>query len=291
MGYPNLATFQNSSENFTVYRRFGYLQSRLLLEKQDNLRVLEEKLDQYDRDNQITSYTRSLSAEKLKPQQALLEEIEKAFSSYATMLTSAQSLQACNRPTASEYRSVRNYLIGNAPLHHREQEFIQHKEDLITLRPGRDHAWLDRKIEQTLQVLHRPFPWLNRIFSSPVSPDLTTTTQLKSTQRKQNLTPPSQETRLKSRHGAETYYTRSRIDLCASSILTAMIIALLIVPIYLLYKLVKGNSSKEGNNGKLDTHATGVCIGILLVCTLLFSGVLSLFTRAKRHEILGAAAA
>lgn len=111
----------------------------------------------------------------------------------------SQTLQAANRPSESEYRSVRNYLDGNAPLHHREQEFIQYKKDLITLRPGRDHAWLDRRIERALQVLHRPFPWLNvrtseprliqecccfpaepdrlanhrplqRIFSSPVSP-------------------------------------------------------------------------------------------------------------------------
>jgi hypothetical protein len=64
-----------------------------------------------------------------------------------------------------------------------------------------------------------------------------------------------------------------------------MIVALLIVPIYLLYILVKDT------DGKLDDHATGVCIAILLVCTLLFSAVLSVFTRAKRHEILGAAAA
>ena len=64
-----------------------------------------------------------------------------------------------------------------------------------------------------------------------------------------------------------------------------MITALLIVPTYLLYNLVKDR------DGKLDSHVTAVCIGILLVCTLLFSGVLSLFTRAKRHEILGAAAA
>jgi len=63
------------------------------------------------------------------------------------------------------------------------------------------------------------------------------------------------------------------------------IAGLLIVPIYLLYNLVKDQQ------GRLDRHATAVCIAILLVCTLLFSGVLSLFTRAKRHGILGAAAA
>ena len=94
-----------------------------------------------------------------------------------------------------------------------------------------------------------------------------------------------QEDALKSRSGDEVYYTQSRIDLCASSLITFMIVALLIVPIYLLYNLVKET------DGKLDDHATGVCIAILLVCTLLFSAVLSVFTRAKRHEILGAAAA
>lgn len=81
------------------------------------------------------------------------------------------------------------------------------------------------------------------------------------------------------------YFARERIDLCASFIITAMIIALLIVPIYLLYNLLKDKQ------GTLDAHSTGVCVGILLVCTLLFSAVLSLFTRAKRHEILAAAAA
>ena len=50
-GYPNLAAFQNSSENFSIYRQFGYLQSRVLLDKQDKLRLLEEQLDAFDRAN------------------------------------------------------------------------------------------------------------------------------------------------------------------------------------------------------------------------------------------------
>jgi hypothetical protein len=68
-----------------------------------------------------------------------------------------------------------------------------------------------------------------------------------------------------------------------------VIIALLIVPIYLLYSLVKASSKADEQS--LDQDRTATCIGILLVFTLLFSAILSLFTRAKRHEILGAAAA
>lgn len=48
-----------------------------------------------------------------------------------------------------------------------ESGFIYEKEDLITLRPGREHAWLDGLIERILQVfrcrltmvsLNLPFP-------------------------------------------------------------------------------------------------------------------------------------
>jgi hypothetical protein len=68
-----------------------------------------------------------------------------------------------------------------------------------------------------------------------------------------------------------------------------VIIALLIVPIYLLYSLVKASS--KADEQFLDQEGTATCMGILLVFTLLFSAILSVFTRAKRHEILGAAAA
>jgi hypothetical protein len=56
---------------------------------------------------------------------------------------------------------VRNYIENNNPLHDSEQEYIQHKQDLITLRLGRDHAWLDRAIDRALRSLHGPFPFVN----------------------------------------------------------------------------------------------------------------------------------
>jgi hypothetical protein len=50
-GYRSLSTFLDSDENFMVYRRFGYLHSRVLLRKQDKLRKLEDELDSYDDDD------------------------------------------------------------------------------------------------------------------------------------------------------------------------------------------------------------------------------------------------
>jgi hypothetical protein len=60
-----------------------------------------------------------------------------------------------------------------------------------------------------------------------------------------------------------------------------MILALLVVPVYILYHLIIADGNRATD---------AICVGCLLGFTLAFSVALSLFTRAKRHEILGAAA-
>jgi hypothetical protein len=77
-------------------------------------------------------------------------------------------------------------------------------------------------------------------------------------------------------------YDKTRINALVTVIITFIIIALLILPIYFLWHISQ----------LLETsQTTAITIGVLLVFTLVFSTVLSIFTRAKRHEILGAAAA
>jgi hypothetical protein len=67
-----------------------------------------------------------------------------------------------------------------------------------------------------------------------------------------------------------------------AALITAMILVLLVIPVYALFRLCV-----NAPPGKVPVLA----FGILLVFTLVFSAVLSTFTRAKRHEILGASAA
>jgi uncharacterized protein DUF6594 len=160
---------------------------------------------------------------------------------------------ACHPPAKKDYRSVQNWIWNNNPLDGKAQSWIKAKEDLITLRPGREHAWLDAVIEHLLKWIDcRPIRYL---FCSPETKEKT--------------------------NSDEVYFTRSRINYCATVIITFMILVLLLVPVFLLYHLV----TSTGNH-----RTDSVCIGILVVFTLTFSAVLSLFTRAKRHEILGAAA-
>lgn len=61
-----------------------------------------------------------------------------------------------------------------------------------------------------------------------------------------------------------------------------MILVLLIVPIYTMFNIVNHNSKE-----KAYTRSMWVLVG----ATITFSAMLSMFTMAKRHEILAAAAA
>ena len=51
-GYPQLTAFINSDDNFLIARKYGYLRSRLLLYRQDELSVLEKGLLALDKDDQ-----------------------------------------------------------------------------------------------------------------------------------------------------------------------------------------------------------------------------------------------
>jgi hypothetical protein len=47
-GFPRLAAFQASDTNFSLYRSFNYLHSRVLLDLQDEITSLEKELDEID---------------------------------------------------------------------------------------------------------------------------------------------------------------------------------------------------------------------------------------------------
>jgi hypothetical protein len=170
------------------------------------------------------------------------------------IVLSAKELAGTSRPSSSEYKSFRNFFSNEARLFGPDQDWIEAKEDLITFRPGREYSWLDKSVEAILRMSHMRV--LQNLFRS------------KEAIRKSSDT--------------EIYYTKHRIEYTTNVIITITILGLLISPIYVLYRLTKGAA--------ISGHTTAVCIGTLLVFTLAFSAVALLFTKAKRHEILAAAA-
>lgn len=65
--------------------------------------------------------------------------------------TGFNELAALNKPASTDRSSVENWLDDQeqAPIIS-EESWIQNKEDLITLKPGRDNAWLDQFVERLL---------------------------------------------------------------------------------------------------------------------------------------------
>lgn len=64
-------------------------------------------------------------------------------------------------------------------------------------------------------------------------------------------------------------YTRSRIESLVVSVIIIMILALLVIPVYVLYRLSLSDTSKTSLE----------CICVLLIATLLFSICMSVVTR------------
>jgi len=174
-GYPYLASFLDSDENFMIYRRFGFIHARLLLQKQDELRIMEAELDRMDKRDRfnnvealqcrMTDESRTQDGESRK---ALLSRLQETVLVYDELLLKAQQLAASNRPPQRDYNSVANFVRHKKPLVEGDDDFIYRKEDLITLRPGRESAWLDAAVEKLLKLKVFPRNAVKYIFCSKV---------------------------------------------------------------------------------------------------------------------------
>ena len=76
----------------------------------------------------------------------------------ANVVSMAHRMITFSRPTSKDYCNVRHFISNRenecTGVNSRESTWINHKYDLVTIRPGRDHAWLDSTIEAVLKKMH-----------------------------------------------------------------------------------------------------------------------------------------
>jgi len=160
-GYPRLAAFLSSDNSFSCYRGFGYLHARVLLGLQDKIVALERELDQKDEDdfecgrgNRLKSRARdALISKKEKEERSrddILEDIREALLKYDEVLIKSRDLIAFQKPSNRDYGSVRNWVCNQKPLVEKEQAFVKHREDVVTLHSGREWSGFDGLIESLL---------------------------------------------------------------------------------------------------------------------------------------------
>lgn len=153
-GYPQLAAFQSSEPSFSMYRSFGYLHSRVILNMQDELRDLEEKLKGLDEEDSAGNKKRLESRRRAGSERVnLLSKIEGLLVRYNEILMKARDMNGFQRPSNRDYRSIRRWFQSKGPLVEGEQEYIKRREDLVTLRQGREWAGFDGWIESAIKRL------------------------------------------------------------------------------------------------------------------------------------------
>lgn len=176
-GYPRLARFIAASEEHYVFRQFRYLQSRVLLYMQDELRSLETRLwrmDEYDMENR-PDYLKSRESDDkyLGDRRKIIEEIHDKLSKYGKItsygprgmnlysrnsrglggfLSLSNQLACLERPSSFNQLSLENFFHNEAPVAVHEQ-YIGNRSDMLSIKAHRDDAWLDRKIFQLLVKL------------------------------------------------------------------------------------------------------------------------------------------
>ncbi|TVY21099.1 hypothetical protein LARI1_G001968 [Lachnellula arida] len=126
-GYPRLAAFQNLDKNFSFLKRFDNLHMRVLLEKQDHLVELENKLHQCDDAETVRLNLASRRQDSNQERRQILQQIETALGSYV--------------------RSESTCFVGSLE-----------DEDYVTLRPDEpDTAGLEALLEMSLKAFPKLF--------------------------------------------------------------------------------------------------------------------------------------
>lgn len=282
-GFPRLAAFQASDPNFGLYRSYSYLHSRILLDLQDEITELEKELDQCDWDdhdeNEDTPRFRqpcpdlAEGEEEPRNRRVVLREIKKLLMEYDEVLIKARQLEAFQRPSDRDYRSVRRYHTNTKPLMDAEMDSVRSKEDIVSISTGRERAAFDGGVEKMIgQVDGAIQKWFNlkqppllKYFRTPELAAKTVNTDV-------------------------SLYSATRIDKMVNIFITFVIFVLLIVPIVTMYQLTS-SITIEGNTPAANSRNTFNAVGVLIVFTLLFSSCMSVLTKAARHEMFAASAA
>lgn len=81
-GYPRLAAFQSSDDDFLAFRRFATAHTRCLLLAQDEILSIEEKLQRLDGAERVQLYLSSREHDANPERQAVLKELREKLREY-----------------------------------------------------------------------------------------------------------------------------------------------------------------------------------------------------------------
>ena len=186
------------------------------------------------------------------------------------LVTRIRIYVSLKKPSGRDLSSFMSWVWDEKPLSREESRFLEHKDDFVALSDGQEVGWLDGFVEDTMSkcipkrmMKVRPGDkklWKARRIS------LSNTCQMLFTSKEQYRKSDDKNLHLMSKY---------RMDVVVRLILTLTTVGLLVGPSAILF-VVPGHRTLK--------------IVLIMLFTLLFSAAISVFTKAKRHEMLAATA-
>ncbi|KAI0111025.1 hypothetical protein F4776DRAFT_357952 [Hypoxylon sp. NC0597] len=251
-GYPHLGAFLALDQNYLIFRRFGYLQARVLLNIQDQLREYEDKLVLLEKEcEDYGVQSREADDQHSWKRIELLQKIENKLERYTTFMKNASWFSLREAPSETNFNIIDNYFGTYAPIVENEMYYL-HKKDLVTVKPREDTP-MDRLISKFLR--DDPGPIRKRIFGN------------------------SEKAR---RYPGMVVISGWKSMVLRTVLLGLPLMILLVAPIIPLYSLSKGEIT--------TVVLVGIMV-IQLAFTCLFASCLKCLTRPKRHELFAGSVA
>lgn len=262
-GYGKVAAIEDLDSDFLIYKKFGWLRNYALLHLQDELVELQQRLERLDKwEDKDGDYKKLLSRRKdyVKDdsgRKTLVNEIHSKLAQYDEALLRTQKIHSLKRPTERAQRNLHHLIKNTQSLVGNESEWTVEGPDLAALGRGPEYSWLNTFLENTM---------------SKVSKRATRAIFRK------------EEQRIKTGDEQLQLLSADRFDILVRIILTLVAAILLLIPVFVLFKLQPTSRAdfRRNSNHQILT---------VFAFTLLFSASCSIFTKARRQEVFAATAA
>ncbi|KAE8441481.1 hypothetical protein EG329_004905 [Mollisiaceae sp. DMI_Dod_QoI] len=138
-GLPRLAGFINSSDHNAVFRRFGRISARLLVQLEIDLTDLERELDNLDKKDASSPLVepRLRGFERFPEddgsQREVLEKIHKKICEYFEVLLYESQVRALEKAPPRHHLGLFTWMRNRKPLGDERDDFIFHLEDFVSV--------------------------------------------------------------------------------------------------------------------------------------------------------------
>ncbi|MCJ1236843.1 hypothetical protein MMC14_004825 [Varicellaria rhodocarpa] len=169
-GYPRYSTLIGSDDSFQIYRRFSILRTRLLLQKQDRLSLLEKELERIDEEEIAPLFLGSVRFDRNIERQKVLSDIDDALADYDTLVKRNNTMLEFRDAIPRDISSLKHWVEGNASLARDETAYLERDTDLMSVVGVEDNA-LSRLLALLEHFLVRNFKRFRKNASFSLSRD------------------------------------------------------------------------------------------------------------------------